>query len=40
MNHTTRLRETRAGQGIVEDYTVDEFNIGKAGETDETLSEE
>jgi hypothetical protein len=40
MNHTTRLRETRAGQGEAEDYSIDEFSAGRAGERDETLSEE
>jgi len=40
MNHTTRLRETRGGHIEAEDYTVDDLNIGRAGERDETLSEE
>ena len=40
MNHTTRLRETRGGQSEAEDYSIDDFSVGRAGERDETLSEE
>src|SRR5580692_6261683 len=31
MNHTTRLRETRGGQAESEDYTVDDYSVGRAG---------
>ncbi len=40
MNHTTRLRETRSGQGEVEDGAIEDFSIDRTGERDETLSEE
>lgn len=40
MNHTTRLRETRTGNGDSEDCTVDDFSVGRTGEGNETLSEE
>jgi hypothetical protein len=37
MNHTTRLRETQGGTAESEDYTADDFKIGRSGES---LSEE
>ncbi|HEY2823621.1 MAG TPA: hypothetical protein VGJ06_21430 [Candidatus Acidoferrum sp.] len=43
MNHTTRLRETRTGNtepAEAEDYGGDDFSIGRADESNETLSEE
>jgi hypothetical protein len=40
MNQTTRLRETRNGQGETEDYPIDDFGVGRPSERDETLSEE
>jgi hypothetical protein len=40
MNHTTRLRETRGGQAETEDYAVDDYNVGRAGEGKESLSDE
>src|SRR6201986_2908281 len=32
MNHTTRLRETRGGQAETEDYRMDDYSVGRAGE--------
>ena len=40
MNHTTRLRETRTAQGEAEDYSVDDYSIGRTGDGSESLSEE
>jgi hypothetical protein len=40
MNHTTRLRETRSGNGETEDFTADDFSVGRSGDGNESLSEE
>jgi hypothetical protein len=40
MNHTTRLRETQGGNAESEEYTADDFKIGRPGGNTETLSEE
>jgi hypothetical protein len=40
MNHTTRLRETQAGNAESEDYMANGFEIGQSGKNTETLSEE
>jgi hypothetical protein len=40
MNHTTRLRETRGAQGLIEESEVGEFGAGPASDENERISEE